>query len=85
MRLSVPEGDEEIRSSIHRNRAISKHKPPKDMQDIINILSDQTDNVLPVYRESGENSKTIATGKQLFLMINEIIFALCQSLCFRDF
>lgn len=53
-----------IQSSIKRMKAISKHPPPKCHQDVIDILSDQTDDEFRVYQEinSDDRVKTIATG-----------------------
>ncbi|XP_029171695.1 uncharacterized protein LOC114941015 isoform X2 [Nylanderia fulva] len=53
-----------IKSSIHRTKAIRKHPLPKCRQDVIDILSDQTDNEFRVYQEINSNDrvKTIATG-----------------------
>ncbi|XP_043463208.1 uncharacterized protein LOC122499143 isoform X2 [Leptopilina heterotoma] len=65
MRLKVPEVEGVIiDSSIHRMAAIQKHSPPKNYQDVINILSDQTDNEYRVFQEFGPQDyvKTIAVG-----------------------
>ena len=66
MRLKVPEVTGVIiDSSIHRMAAIQKHPAPKNRQDIINMLSDQTDNEYRVFQEFGEEDyvKTIAVGE----------------------
>ncbi|XP_058808212.1 beta-alanyl-dopamine/carcinine hydrolase isoform X2 [Phymastichus coffea] len=65
MRLPVPEVDGLIiDSSIHRMQAICRHSPPENLQDLINILSDQTDDDFRVYQEIQPSDfvKTIATG-----------------------
>lgn len=53
-----------ITSSIRRMQAICKHPPAKNRQDVIDILSDQTDDEFRVYQEikSDDRIKTIATG-----------------------
>jgi hypothetical protein len=53
-----------IQSSIRRMKAISKHPPAKCRQDVIDILSDQTDDEFRIYQEIGydDRIKTIATG-----------------------
>ncbi|RLU16112.1 hypothetical protein DMN91_011871 [Ooceraea biroi] len=53
-----------IQSSIKRMKAISKHPPAKCRQDVIDILSDQTDDEFRVYQEIGcdDYVKTLATG-----------------------
>lgn len=66
MRLKVPEVTGVIiDSSTHRMEAIQKHGPPKNSQDVINILSDQTDNEYRVFQEFGPQDyvKTIAVGR----------------------
>ncbi|CAL7943972.1 unnamed protein product [Xylocopa violacea] len=65
LRLKIPEIDGLIiNSSIRRMETICKHPPPKCRHDVINILSDQTDNEYRVYQEIKEDDlvKTIATG-----------------------
>lgn len=53
-----------IRSSVRRMAVISKYPPVKCCQDVIDILSDQTDDEFRVYQEIDHNDhvKTIATG-----------------------
>lgn len=53
-----------IESSIRRMKAISKHPPVKCRQDVIDVLSDQTDDQFRVYQEIDRDDyiKTIATG-----------------------
>ncbi|XP_012233522.1 beta-alanyl-dopamine/carcinine hydrolase [Linepithema humile] len=53
-----------ITSSIRRMQAICKHPPVKSRQNVIDILSDQTDDEFRVYQEINSNDriKTIATG-----------------------
>lgn len=70
LRLKVPEVDGMIiTSSVRRMAAICKHPPAECCQDVIDILSDQTDNEFRVYQEIGSDDriKTIATG--MFLEI----------------
>lgn len=65
LRLKVPEVEGLIiDSSIHRMAAICKHPQPKCVQDVLEILSDQTDKNFRVYQEINPNDviKTIATG-----------------------
>ncbi|XP_014236027.1 uncharacterized protein LOC106658534 [Trichogramma pretiosum] len=65
MRLKVPEVNGLIiDSSIHRMQAIERHPPPKTVQHVIDILSDQTDDDFRVYQEirPEDHVKTIATG-----------------------
>ncbi|XP_020290014.1 uncharacterized protein LOC109857766 [Pseudomyrmex gracilis] len=65
LRLKVPEVDGMIiTSSVRRMAAICKHPPAECRQDVIDILSDQTDNEFRVYQEIGSDDyiKTIATG-----------------------
>lgn len=65
LRLKVAEVEGMIiQSSIRRMKAISKHPPAECRQDVINILSDQTDDEFRVYQEirSDDRIKTIATG-----------------------
>ncbi|XP_071873730.1 C45 family peptidase tan [Bombus fervidus] len=65
LRLKIPEVDGLIvDSSIKRMAAICNHPPAKCRQDVINILSDQTDDDYRVYQEKDKNDpvKTIATG-----------------------
>ncbi|KAK0181058.1 hypothetical protein PV327_003375 [Microctonus hyperodae] len=65
LRLNLAEVDGPIiPSSIHRMAAICKHPRPKTRREIIEILSDQTDNEYRVYQEFGPDDyvKTIATG-----------------------
>ncbi|XP_076242090.1 C45 family peptidase tan [Calliopsis andreniformis] len=65
LRLKIPEtGGLIIDSSIRRLETICKHPPPKSREDVINILSDQTDDTYRVYQEINKDDpvKTIATG-----------------------
>lgn len=65
LRLKIPEVEGLIiDSSISRAAAICKHPQPKCLQDVLEILSDQTDNKFRVYQEINPNDviKTIATG-----------------------
>lgn len=65
LRLKVTEVEGMIiQSSIRRMKAISKHPPAESRQDVIGILSDQTDDEFRVYQEirSDDRIKTIATG-----------------------
>lgn len=65
LRLKVPEVEGVIiDSSIKRMEAICRHPPAKSRQDVINILSDQTDDEYRVYQEIKKDDyvKTIATG-----------------------
>lgn len=65
LRLKVPEVTGEIiDSSEHRMAAICRHPLPKTRQEVIDILSDQTDKEYSVYQEIRPNDyvKTIATG-----------------------
>ncbi|XP_014207370.1 uncharacterized protein LOC106638619 [Copidosoma floridanum] len=65
MRLKVPEVVGcIIDSSIHRMEAINRHDQPKTLQDVIDVLSDQTDDDYRVYQEIHPDDyvKTIATG-----------------------
>ncbi|XP_029670506.1 uncharacterized protein LOC115239865 isoform X1 [Formica exsecta] len=65
LRLKVAEVEGMIiQSSIKRMKAIFKHPPAECRQDVINILSDQTDDEFRVYQEIGSDDhiKTIATG-----------------------
>ncbi|KAK0087367.1 hypothetical protein PV325_001181 [Microctonus aethiopoides] len=65
LRLNLAEVDGAIiQSSIHRMAAICKYSRPKTRREIIEILSDQTDNEYRVYQEFGPDDyvKTIATG-----------------------
>lgn len=65
LRLKIPEVTGLIiDSSIHRMQAICKHPPPKCLQDVIEILSDQTDCEFRVYQDINPDDyiKTIATG-----------------------
>ena len=67
MRLKVPEVTGLIiDSSVHRMAAINRHEPPKNTQEVIDILSDQTDDDFRVYQEIRPEDpvKTIATGKE---------------------
>lgn len=66
LRLKIPEVKGLIiESSIHRMEAICKHPPPKCLQDVLEILSDQTDSEYRVYQDINPDDyiKTIATGK----------------------
>lgn len=53
-----------VDSSIRRMNAICRHPPAKSREDVINILSDQTDDTYRVYQEITKDDpvKTIATG-----------------------
>ncbi|XP_044014646.1 uncharacterized protein LOC122856846 isoform X2 [Aphidius gifuensis] len=65
LRLKIAEVDGVIiPSSEHRMAAIQRHPAPKTRSEIVNILSDQTDNEYRVYQEFGPDDyvKTIATG-----------------------
>ncbi|KAJ8668718.1 hypothetical protein QAD02_010381 [Eretmocerus hayati] len=65
LRLKVTEvGGLIIDSSDHRMEAINRHSPPKTCQEVIEILSDQTDDYYRVYQEIRPEDyvKTIATG-----------------------
>ncbi|XP_024936569.1 uncharacterized protein LOC107263304 isoform X2 [Cephus cinctus] len=65
LRLKVPEVDGLIiPSSEHRMEAICRHASPKTREDVIDILSDQTDNEYRVFQEIGPDDyvKTIAVG-----------------------
>ncbi|XP_043674518.1 uncharacterized protein LOC122632105 [Vespula pensylvanica] len=65
LRLKIPEVKGLIiESSIHRMEAICKHPPPKCLQDVLEILSDQTDSEYRVYQDINPDDyiKTIATG-----------------------
>jgi hypothetical protein len=66
MRLKVIETEGLIiDSSIHRMQAINRHSPPKTREEVIEILSDQTDDDFRVYQDIRPDDyvKTIATGK----------------------
>lgn len=66
MRLKVPEVvGLIIDSSVHRMAAIDRHDQPKTLQDVMDILSDQTDDDYRVYQEIRPEDyvKTIATGR----------------------
>ncbi|XP_015509458.1 uncharacterized protein LOC107216708 [Neodiprion lecontei] len=64
LRLRVPEVDGLIiKSSECRMAAISRHPSPKNRQDVINILGDQTDNEFKVFESGNEDGiTTIAVG-----------------------
>ncbi|KAG7211108.1 hypothetical protein KM043_010435 [Ampulex compressa] len=65
LRLDVPEADDlMIDSSVKRMAVIRKRLPAKCCQDIVDILSDQSDDEYRVYQEFGPDDyvKTIATG-----------------------
>ncbi|XP_057335239.1 beta-alanyl-dopamine/carcinine hydrolase [Microplitis mediator] len=65
LRLKVPEVDGVIiPSSEHRMSAILRHPRPRTRREVIDILTDQTDNEYRVYQEFGPDDyvKTIATG-----------------------
>ncbi|XP_070166732.1 beta-alanyl-dopamine/carcinine hydrolase [Polyergus mexicanus] len=65
LRLKVAEVEGMIiQSSIKRMEAIFKHPPAECRQNVIDILSDQTDDEFRVYQEIGNDDhiKTIATG-----------------------
>ncbi|KAK2586477.1 hypothetical protein KPH14_010747 [Odynerus spinipes] len=65
LRLKIPEVPGLIvDSSVSRRAAICKYPQPKCGQDVLEILSDQTDNQYRVYQEINPNDfiKTIATG-----------------------
>ncbi|KAL6443606.1 hypothetical protein ACFW04_001621 [Cataglyphis niger] len=65
LRLKVAEVEGMIiQSSIKRMKAILNHPPAECRQDVIDILSDQTDDEFRVYQEIGSDDhvKTIATG-----------------------
>lgn len=65
LRLEVPEVDGVIiDSSVKRMKAICNHPPAKSRQEVIEILSDQTDDQYRVYQEMKPDDyvKTIATG-----------------------
>ncbi|XP_011629908.1 uncharacterized protein LOC105422297 [Pogonomyrmex barbatus] len=56
-----------LESSISREKTISKYPPIKNRQDVISVLSDQTDKDYRIYREydsagADDRVKTIATG-----------------------
>lgn len=52
-------------SSTHRHKAIGRHMPPSNMEQVKSILSDQTDSVFPVFRSGNKEDyvKTVAVGK----------------------
>ncbi|PBC26195.1 beta-alanyl-dopamine/carcinine hydrolase [Apis cerana] len=61
LRLKIPEVKGLIiDSSIKREAVICKYSPAKSYQDVINILSDQTDDEHKIYQDG--RVKTIATG-----------------------
>ncbi|XP_012279242.1 uncharacterized protein LOC105699095 [Orussus abietinus] len=65
LRLQVPEVDGLIiDSSVWRMAAICRHSLPKSREDVINILSDQTDDKFRVFQEIQPDDyvKTIAVG-----------------------
>lgn len=65
LRLKVTEVEGMIiQSSVRRMAAISKYPPVECRQDVIDILSDQTDDEFRVYQEIDRNDyiKTLATG-----------------------
>ncbi|XP_063986303.1 beta-alanyl-dopamine/carcinine hydrolase isoform X1 [Diachasmimorpha longicaudata] len=65
LRLKVPEVEGVIiASSEHRHAAIARHSPPRTRREVMDILSDQTDNEYRVYQDFGPDDyvKTIATG-----------------------
>ncbi|XP_078042397.1 C45 family peptidase tan [Augochlora pura] len=65
LRLNVPEvSGLIIDSSDRRMEIICKHPPPKNRQNVIDILSDQTTNDYRVYQDINKDDpvKTIATG-----------------------
>lgn len=54
-----------IESSIRRMEAIKRHPNPRTVDEVIDILSDQTDDYHRVYQEirPEDHVKTIATGQ----------------------
>lgn len=65
LRLKVAEVEGRIiRSSVKRMAAICKYPPVESRQDVIDILSDQTDDEFRVFQEIDCNNlvKTLATG-----------------------
>lgn len=65
LRLKIPEVDGLIiNSSVKRGAAICRHPAPKSRQEVLDILSDQTDDEYRVYQEIKKDDfvKTIATG-----------------------
>ena len=54
-----------IISSTRRMEAIERYSTPKNVQDVIEILSDQTDDDFRVYQDISptDRVKTIATGE----------------------
>lgn len=71
-----------ILSSVKRMETISKYSPVERRQDIIDILSDQTDDEFRVYQEISRDDriKTIATGVYCILKAAEHLKALSYSL-----
>ena len=82
MRLRVPEVvGTIIDSSEHRMAAICRHPAPKKQEDVLKILSDQTDPDYRVYQEIKEDDyvKTIATGNRM----SKIFYNLCKKFMYN--
>lgn len=66
MRLKVPEvGGMIVSSSDARHETMNKMQKPQSVQDVVNILGDQSGKEFTIFRESGDEDfvKTIAVGK----------------------
>lgn len=66
LRLQVPEvGGMIVSSSDARHETMDKMKKPESVQDVVNILGDQSGKEFTIFRESGDEDfvKTIAVGK----------------------
>ena len=69
MRMNVEEVEGLIiDSSVKRMQAIERNLPPKNVDDVIEMLSDQTNDDFRVYQEIGPDDivKTVATGMDFF-------------------
>lgn len=72
LRLQIPEvGGMIVASSDHRHATMEKMKKPESVDDVINILGDQSDKEFTIFRESGDDDfvKTVAVGKQFYIYL----------------
>lgn len=65
-----------IESSTARHEVFERLGKPKSKTDAVNMLGDQSAKVHPVFRDSADYVKTIAVGKEIKRIQNEILVAL---------
>ncbi len=66
-RIKVEEDPKSVRSSLHRKARIEQIKQPSNLKDLLDMASDDFDELYPIYRSPRptDSAQTVCTGKKI--------------------